>query len=121
MMDTSEAAAVHRREAALMPRCGCTSEWSVVTRDGIRRGVCAKCGATTRDDQLSASTGIQSPAAMLGEALELMERARVMALDAFDRMPNTMLSRVNGVVRFSDARQWVTWLRREAEARESKP
>lgn len=56
-----------------------------------------------------------TPASMLGEAYELLERARVLALNAYDRLPATMLGRESGVVRFGDARQWVSWLKREAD------
>lgn len=61
-----------------------------------------------------------TPAEMLSEAYALLERARVLALNAYDAMSETMLDRTNGVVRFGDARQWVAWLKREAEAKHGR-
>jgi hypothetical protein len=60
----------------------------------------------------------QSPAAMLNEALELMTRAQILTLAAYDAMPDTMLSREAWLARIGDARHWVSCLKRFAEARE---
>ena len=109
--------ATERAEAAAVPG----SDWRPLSPgeelapgalDLYARGI----ATVTTDDVALPPT----PAAMLGEALELMERARMLALDAFDQMPETMLSRTNGVVRFGDARQWVEWLKREAEAKNGR-
>lgn len=99
------------------------AQCSLITKASIRAAACAPgCryyGARLHPDAC-APAQVRKPALtpveMLGEALELMERARVLALDAYDQMPEMMISRINGVVRFGDARQWIEWVRREAEA-----